>query len=72
LSLTKALCDEYIHLFPGRDLTALEQNLESDEIIELCPMTLSEALAKVKSGEIHDRKTQLTLLQYQLSCMENA
>jgi hypothetical protein len=35
-------------------------------------MTLSEALAKVKSGEILDSKTQLALLQCQLSCMENA
>jgi len=65
------LCNENIHLFPGRDLAA-KLNLEPDEIIELCLMTLSEVSAKVNSGEILDSKTQLALLQYQLFSMENA
>ncbi len=62
---TVGFCDEYIHLFLGRDLTFTEQNLEPDEIIELCPMTFAEALEKVKDGEILDSKTQLALLLYQ-------
>ena len=62
---TVGFCDEYIHLFLGRDLTVTEQNLEPDEIIELCPMTFAEALGKVKDGEILDSKTQLALLLYQ-------
>jgi ADP-ribose pyrophosphatase len=62
---TVGFCDEYIHLFLGRDLTVTEQNLEPDEIIELCPMTFAEALEKVKDGEILDSKTQLALLLYQ-------
>lgn len=68
---TVGFCDEYIHLFLGKDLTATQQALEPDEVIELCPMPLVEALAKVKTGEILDSKTQLALLQYQLSCTEN-
>ena len=62
---TVGFCDEYIHLFLGRELTVTEQNLEPDEIIELCPMTFAEALEKVKDGEILDSKTQLALLLYQ-------
>lgn len=68
---TVGFCDEYIHLFLGRDLTVTEQNLEPDEIIELWPVTLAEALGKVKDGEILDSKTQLALLLYQRHCMEN-
>ena len=68
---TVGFCDEFIHLFLGQGLTVAEQALEPDEVIELCPMSLDEALHKVKSGEILDGKTQLALLRHQLSCMEN-
>jgi ADP-ribose pyrophosphatase len=68
---TVGFCDEFIHLFLGQGLTVAEQALEPDEVIELCPMPLDEALHKVKSGEILDGKTQLALLRHQLSCMEN-
>jgi ADP-ribose pyrophosphatase len=68
---TVGFCDEYIHLFLGRDLVAVEQNLEPDEIIDLCPMLFVEALAKVKNGEILDSKTQLALLNYQSLYLEN-
>lgn len=63
-------CDEYIHLFLGRQLTAVPQNLEIDEIIDLAPLSLDEALVKVASGEIPDSKTQLALLRYRLFCLE--
>ncbi|MEK6249724.1 MAG: NUDIX hydrolase [Planctomycetales bacterium] len=68
---TVGFCDEFIHLFLGQGLTVAEQALEPDEVIELCPMPLDDALHKVKSGEILDGKTQLALLRHQLSCMEN-
>jgi ADP-ribose pyrophosphatase len=68
---TVGFCDEYIHLFLACDLTIVEQNLEPDEIIDLCPMTLAEALEKVASGEILDGKTQLALLRFQLICKED-
>lgn len=69
---TVGFCDEYIHLFLGRGLTASEQALEPDEVIELCPMPLDAALSKVKNGKILDSKTQLALLRYQWSCTENS
>ena len=62
---TAGFCDEYIHLFLGLKLSVTEQNLEADEIIELCPMTLAEAVRKVEKGEILDGKTQLSLLLYE-------
>lgn len=68
---TVGFCDEYIHLFLGKALTLAEQALEPDEVIELCPMPLDEALQRVNNGEILDSKTQLALLRYQLSCTEN-
>ena len=68
---TAGFCDEYIHLFLGRELTLTEQNLEPDEIIDLCPMTLAEALRKVENGEILDGKTQLALLRFHFIRMEN-
>ena len=67
---TVGFCDEYIHLFLGQGLTVAEQALEPDEVIELCPMPLEEALHKVKNGEIFDSKTQLALLRYQF-CVED-
>ena len=67
---TVGFCDEYIHLFLGKGLIVSEQALEPDEVIELCPMSLDEALQRVNNGEILDSKTQLALLRYQLSCTE--
>lgn len=67
---TVGFCDEYIHLFLGRDLVVREQALEADEVIELCPMPLAEALDKVIHGAILDSKTQLALLRYQSLMME--
>ncbi len=69
---TIGFCDEYIHLFLGLRLTVSEQALEADEVIELCPMPLDEALHKVSNGEILDGKTQLALLRYQLTLTENS
>lgn len=68
---TPGFCDEYIHLFLGRDLVAAEQDLEPDELIELCPMSLADALHKVDNGEIQDSKTLVALLLYQKLCLEN-
>ncbi len=62
---TAGFCDEYIHLFLACDLREVSQALEPDEVIELCPMTLAEAFAKVYSGQLPDGKTQLALFHYQ-------
>jgi ADP-ribose pyrophosphatase len=58
-------CDEYISLFLGHDLAAVGQELEADEVIELCPVSMNEAMSMLGNGEILDAKTQLALLRYQ-------
>lgn len=63
---TVGFCDEYIHLFLGRGLKAVQRCLEPDEFIELCPMPLDDAMQQVASGGIADSKTQLALLRYRL------
>lgn len=65
---TVGFCDELIHLYLGHNLSAVTQQLEPDEIVELCPLPLSEALRKINNGEILDSKTQLALFHYQVYC----
>jgi len=54
--------DEVIHLFAAYDLEPTAQDLQPDEIIELVPMPLDEALARVRQGELRDAKSALALL----------
>ena len=65
---TTGFCDERIYLFLGRGLSEVEQQLEPDEVIDLCPMSIDEAIRKIGNGEILDSKTQLALLHYQRLC----
>ena len=62
---TVGFCDERVYLFLGRELAAVEQRLEPDEVIDLCPMSIGDAMHKIGSGEILDSKTQLALFHYQ-------
>lgn len=62
---TVGFCDEMIHLYLGQELVAVAQQLEPDEFIELCPLSLDQALDKIRSGEIRDSKTLLALFHYQ-------
>jgi ADP-ribose pyrophosphatase len=59
---TPGFTDERIHLFWASDLTADQHAREPDEFIEVIPKPLSEALHMVRSGEISDGKTALSLL----------
>lgn len=68
---TVGFCDEMIHLYLGTDLVAVTQQLEPDEFIELCPMSLAQAMAKVEAGEIQDSKTLLALFHYHKRCTES-
>ena len=54
--------DERIWLFAGHDLEAVEHRPEDDEVIELVPMPLDDAIEMVWSGAIHDAKSALALL----------
>ena len=68
---TVGFCDEYVHLFLARNLVAKTRALEPDEVIDLCPMPLVEAMANIKNGAILDSKAQLALLRYQLLLRED-
>jgi ADP-ribose pyrophosphatase len=59
---TPGFTDEIIHLYAAFDLEAVGQDLQEDEVIELVPMTLTDALGLVFSGELNDGKSALALL----------
>ena len=54
---TPGFTDERIHLFAGEGLTPGKDARESDEFLELHPISLSRALAMIRAGEIMDGKT---------------
>ncbi len=58
---TPGFTDERIHLFLALGTSPGEQSLDEDEFVEPVILTLSEALARVRSGEIVDAKTICTL-----------
>jgi ADP-ribose pyrophosphatase len=57
-------CDERVTLFLAVDLTETACAPEADEVIELAPMTLQEALSLIDRGDILDSKTLVALLRY--------
>ncbi|HEU5209219.1 MAG TPA: NUDIX hydrolase [Longimicrobiales bacterium] len=59
---TPGFTDERIHLFLATDLKAAETKFDDDEFIEPVTMPLSDALARIRDGEITDAKTIVTLL----------
>jgi len=58
---TPGFSDEVIHLFAAYDLEPTQQRLEPDEIIELVPTPLAEALDAL-DGPVVDGKTATALL----------
>jgi len=59
---TPGFTDEMIHVFAAIDLTRGVTSHESDEFMEVVPMKLSEALERIRVGEIRDAKTALAIL----------
>lgn len=59
---TPGFTDERIHLFLARGLSSGESHLESDEILDLHTVPMSEALEMIRSGAICDGKTISALL----------
>lgn len=57
--------NEIIYLFLATGLTHKAQNLDDDEFLTVCRMSLDSAVALVHSGEIKDAKTQVLLLKAQ-------
>lgn len=50
-------CDERIHLFLARQLTATTPQLDEDEVLSVSRMPLAQALDMIRSGAIEDAKT---------------
>ena len=50
-------CDERIHLFLARRLTAVEQQLDHDEILSVSRVPFARALEMIRTGEIQDAKS---------------
>lgn len=59
---TPGFTDEKIHLFAAVGLSAGESQRESDEILDLVPMPLSQALGMIESGDLVDGKSMIGLL----------
>lgn len=59
---TPGFTDEEIHLFMATDLKTGKTKLDEDEFLNTEKMLLSEALEKIRDGEIKDAKTICTLL----------
>ncbi|MCL4467239.1 MAG: NUDIX hydrolase [Chloroflexi bacterium] len=55
-------CTEFIEVFLVRELSQGGARTDEDEIIEIVPVPVEEALAMVESGEIIDAKTIVGLL----------
>ena len=55
-------CEERLHVYVARGLEPSEQNLDDDEEIEVVRIPFADALARVKSGEIDDAKSIITIL----------
>lgn len=59
--VTPGFCDEVIHLFLARKLTAVPARPEAHEQIEIHWIPLADALAQVYDGTLRDAKTMLGL-----------
>jgi ADP-ribose pyrophosphatase len=59
---TPGFTDERIHLFLASGLRPGESNLESDEVLDLHPVSIGDALEMIRSGAISDGKTISALL----------
>lgn len=53
--------DELIYVFLATGLIPGRQNLERDEVLDVKPIPLEEALKMIKKGEIRDAKTIIAL-----------
>ena len=50
-------CDERIHLFLARGLSATEQQLDHDEVLSVTRLPFRRALAMIRCGEVQDGKS---------------
>ncbi|OPY04622.1 MAG: ADP-ribose pyrophosphatase [Syntrophus sp. PtaB.Bin001] len=57
--LVPGYCNEYMYYYLATDLFAANLPPDADEVIELVPISFSEALDMMKNGQIVDSKTAL-------------
>lgn len=62
MATTPGFTDEVIHVFMATDLTHGEAQRESDEFVDVVMFRLAEALELIRTGEIVDAKTALSLM----------
>jgi ADP-ribose pyrophosphatase len=62
MATTPGFTDEVIHVFMATSLTHGEAQRESDEFVDIVIFRLSEALELIRTGEIIDAKTALSLM----------
>lgn len=64
LATTVGFSNEFIYVYAADGLTPGKQHTDEDEFINVVLLTMDEAMAKVKSGEICDAKTIAAILLY--------
>ena len=62
IATTVGFSNEYIHLYLAQNLSAGSQHTDEDEFVNVVEMSFSEALGLVKTGEIIDSKTIISLM----------
>ena len=62
IATTVGFSNEYIHLYLAQNLSAGVQHTDEDEFVNVVQMPFSEALTMVKTGEIIDSKTIISLM----------
>ena len=60
--VTPGFCEEKMWLYLATDLTATQQQLEDDEIIEIVRLPFVQALGMITTGEIEDAKTIIGIM----------
>jgi len=59
---TPGFTDEVIHLYIGRDLTPVPQQLDHDEVLTVERLRFAEAIAMIRDGRLVDSKSICALL----------
>ena len=62
LATTVGFSNEFIYIYAAEGLTAGRQHPDEDEFINVCTLTMVDAMAKIRSGEICDAKSVTAVL----------
>ena len=62
IATTVGFSNEYIHLYLAHGLSVGAQHTDEDEFVNVVQMPFADALAMVKTGEIIDSKTIISLM----------